>query len=39
MHAAADYELLRRYADHGSDEAFTELVRRHINLVWSAPTG
>jgi hypothetical protein len=36
MHADADHELLRRYADHGSDEAFTELVRRHINLVWSA---
>jgi RNA polymerase sigma factor (sigma-70 family) len=36
MHTAADFELLRRYADHGSDEAFTELVRRHINLVWSA---
>ncbi len=36
MHADADQELLRRYADHGSDEAFTELVRRHLNLVWAA---
>ncbi len=25
MHADADHELFRRYADHGSDEAFTEL--------------
>lgn len=36
MHADADHELLRRYADHGSDEAFTELVHRHLNLVWAA---
>jgi hypothetical protein len=25
MHADADHELFRCYADHGSDEAFTEL--------------
>ena len=36
MHAAADQELLRRYAEHGAEEAFTELVQRHLNLVWAA---
>jgi RNA polymerase sigma factor (sigma-70 family) len=36
MHAAADHELLRRYAEHGAEEAFTELVQRHLNLVWAA---
>ena len=29
-------ELLRRYAVDGSEAAFTELVRQHINLVYSA---
>jgi RNA polymerase sigma factor (sigma-70 family) len=36
MQPDADHELLRRYADHGCDEAFAELVRRHLNLVWAA---
>ena len=36
MHELSDQELLRRYADHGADEAFAELVRRHCNLVWAA---
>lgn len=36
MHDTSDLELLRRYADHGANEAFTELVRRHCDLVWAA---
>lgn len=31
-----DAALLRRYAKEGSQEAFTELVRRHIDLVYGA---
>jgi RNA polymerase sigma factor (sigma-70 family) len=31
-----DCELLRRYADTHAEDAFAELVRRHINLVYSA---
>jgi RNA polymerase sigma factor (sigma-70 family) len=31
-----DIELLRRYTTTHSDEAFTELVKRHVNLVYSA---
>ncbi|HEY3854945.1 MAG TPA: sigma-70 family RNA polymerase sigma factor [Verrucomicrobiae bacterium] len=31
-----DNELLRRYAETKSEEAFAELVRRHIDLVYSA---
>ncbi len=31
-----DAVLLRRYADEGSETAFTELVRRHIDLVYGA---
>ncbi len=36
MHATADHELLRRYAEHGAEDAFTKLVQRHLNLVWAA---
>jgi RNA polymerase sigma factor (sigma-70 family) len=32
----SDAQLLREYADRGSDWAFTELVRRHTDLVYSA---
>ncbi|MBL9126001.1 MAG: hypothetical protein JNL97_00070, partial [Verrucomicrobiales bacterium] len=31
-----DSELLRRYVQDGSEAAFTELVRRHVDLVYSA---
>src|SRR6266498_1424264 len=31
-----DAELLRRYTETGSQEAFTELVRRYLPLVYSA---
>ncbi|HEX4350465.1 MAG TPA: sigma-70 family RNA polymerase sigma factor [Verrucomicrobiae bacterium] len=31
-----DLQLLRRYADEGSEAAFGELVARHVNLVHSA---
>ncbi len=33
---STDAELLRNYAQDGSENAFTELVRRHIDLVYSA---
>ena len=31
-----DYELLRRYAETGSEPAFTELAQRYVDLVYSA---
>src|SRR5215831_15136626 len=31
-----DNELLRRYAREGCEGSFTELVRRHLRLVYSA---
>jgi RNA polymerase sigma factor (sigma-70 family) len=35
MQPTDDSALLRRYAENHSDEAFTALVTRHINLVYS----
>jgi RNA polymerase sigma factor (sigma-70 family) len=31
-----DCELLRRYAEEADDAAFTEVVRRHVNLVFAS---
>lgn len=31
-----DAELLRRYVEEGANDAFTELVQRHVNFVYSA---
>jgi RNA polymerase sigma factor (sigma-70 family) len=36
MHPKADAQLLREYAEHGTETAFTEIVTRHTNLVYSA---
>jgi uncharacterized protein (TIGR03435 family) len=36
MRDTSDMELLRGYARQNSETAFAELVRRHINLVYSA---
>ena len=33
---ADDAELLRRYVEEGANDAFSELVQRHINFVYSA---
>src|SRR5947207_5559499 len=37
MHpAGGDFELLRRYAHERDEAAFAQIVRRHVNLVFSA---
>src|SRR5436190_2338483 len=36
MQSLDDMQLLRKYVDSGSDEAFETLVHRHLNLVYSA---
>ncbi len=36
MHPKSDTELLREYAEHATESAFTEIVSRHTNLVYSA---
>lgn len=36
MNSLTNQQLLRDYAERRSEAAFTELVRRHINLVYSA---
>ena len=35
MQPTDDSVLLRQYAENHSDEAFAELVTRHVNLVYS----
>jgi DNA-directed RNA polymerase specialized sigma24 family protein len=32
----SDQQLLRDYAEHRSEAAFAELVRRHVDLVYAA---
>src|ERR1041385_5878336 len=36
MDSSSDQDLLRDYVERRSDPAFAELVRRHIDLVYSA---
>ncbi len=36
MNNLSDQQLLRDYAEHQSESAFTELVRRHVDPVYSA---
>lgn len=36
MLSKSDAELLREYADHASEKAFAEIVRRYTDLVYSA---
>ncbi len=33
----SDWELLSEFVRHGSDNAFAELVRRHLNLFIRSP--
>jgi hypothetical protein len=36
VNEVTDQQLLRDYAEHRSEAAFAELVRRHVDLVYSA---
>ncbi len=36
MQSTSDAQLLREYAEYGTERAFTEIVTRHTNLVYSA---
>lgn len=36
MSGESDFELVRRYVERGSQEAFTQIVHRHMGLVYSA---
>src|SRR5437870_6739778 len=36
MQTKSDAQLLRKYAEHGAETAFGEIVARHTNLVYSA---
>ncbi|HWN96856.1 MAG TPA: sigma-70 family RNA polymerase sigma factor, partial [Methylomirabilota bacterium] len=36
MEHAADIELVRQYVENASEEAFSTLVKRHVDLVYSA---
>ena len=36
MQSKCDAQLLREYAEHGHEAAFTEIVTRHTNIVYSA---
>jgi len=36
MQSKSDAQLLQEYAEHGTEAAFTEIVTRHTNLVYSA---
>ena len=36
MQSKSDAQLIREYAEHGGESAFSEIVTRHTNLVYSA---